>query len=72
MVIDAWALVGYILGEDGFEEIARYLRSDRVASIDMVVERVANAIIVAVERGGIGIDCAESVQSFSTSRNQRC
>ncbi len=42
IVVDASALAAFILKEEGWEELARYLR--RCVSVDHVVKEVANAI----------------------------
>ena len=59
IVIDASALVAYLLREEGFEEIAGYIRSHRVVSVDMVAKEAANAIVTALRRGRIGEEHAE-------------
>ncbi|RLE86885.1 MAG: PIN domain nuclease [Thermoprotei archaeon] len=45
IVIDASALAKYVLHEDGWEEVSRYIREMRpLYSVDHVLKEVANAI----------------------------
>lgn len=54
IVIDASALTRFILKEEGWEEVATYLRSGTV-SVDLVVKESANAIWMMYRREATSI-----------------
>jgi len=60
IVIDASALVAYLLREEEFEEIRKYLRRG-VISVSLAPKEVSNAILTAWRRGRISTEQAEAV-----------
>jgi len=54
-VIDASALSAYLLREEGFEEIRKFI-VEGVVSVGLVVKEVANAILLAYKRGRIKLE----------------
>ncbi len=63
IVIDASALVAYLLREEGFERIRDLLYSSRTLSPDLAAKEAANAILVALRRGRISRSQASRVFS---------
>jgi len=63
IVIDASALVAYLLREEGFECIRDLLHSSRTLSPDLAAKEAANAILVALRRGRISRSQASRVFS---------
>ena len=59
-VIDASALSAYLLREEGFEEIKKFI-VEGVVSVGLVVKEVANAILLAYRRGRIKLEEAGRV-----------
>ena len=59
IVIDASALVAYLLREEEFEEIRKYLRRG-VISVSLAPKEVSNAILTAWRRGRISTEQAEA------------
>ena len=62
IVIDASAPATYILREEGYDAVLSYIRSDRAASIDLVLKEISNAILAALRRGRIGLE--EATKAF--------
>ncbi|MEM2892854.1 MAG: type II toxin-antitoxin system VapC family toxin [Candidatus Bathyarchaeia archaeon] len=54
-VIDASALSAYLLREEGFEEIRKFILEGTI-SLDLVLKEVANAILLAYRRNRLKLE----------------